>query len=68
MGGGDAFFHQILFDEYVFRLLFLLFSGFSHRFGHWLLNFLTTPQSDNGLDFIHSFRRLTVKSLVHALP
>ena len=60
--GRHAFFHRILFDDYVFRLLFLLFSDFSRIFGHWLLNFLTTPQGDNGLDFIHFRCRLDEKA------
>ena len=33
-GGGDASFHRIFFDDYVFKLPFLMFSGFFHRFGH----------------------------------
>ena len=61
-GGGAAFVHRIFFDDYVFRLLFLLFSDFSLRFGHWLLNFLTTPQGDNSLDFIHFWCRLAEKA------
>ena len=41
--GRHALFHRIFFNEYMFRLLSLMFSGVSHSFGHWLLNFLTTP-------------------------
>ena len=67
-GGGHTFFHRIFFDEYVFRPLFLLFFGFSLRFGHWPLNFLTTPQSDDGLDFIHSFRLLAGKAMFMHSP
>ena len=61
-GVGHAFFRRIFFDDYVFRLLFLMFSDFSHRFGHWLLNFLTTPQGGNCLDFIHFLCRLAEKA------
>ena len=39
-----------------------LFFYFSRRFGHWLLNFHTTPQGDNGLDFIHFWCRLAEKA------
>ena len=62
VGVGQSFFNRIFFDDYVFRLLFLLFTDFSRRFGHWLLNFLTTPQDDNGLDFILFWCRLAEKA------
>ena len=33
--------------------------GLLNRFGHWLLNLFTTPQSDNNLYFIHFWGRFT---------